>query len=214
MGAGLASRKVTRGVGEQLLDEQIVRHRVTEEDGHVDGVVVERPRVRLVVQEGRTANVKNLERQPECIRQCRICTEMRDAVREANQRIVPSRRGVDALGISGRQPVKNFHLGTHQPIPFRMGEPHRASHALARNRVDHVLFDCGDHCLEMFLEMCTQRVELRCISNELRWSSSPRFVSWPSSFPSSPSLAINLMAVMLGRNSTPRLWSSRSLRDL
>ena len=33
--------------------------------------------------------------------------------------------------------------------------------------------NAGDHCLEMFLEMRTQRVELRCISNELRWSSRP-----------------------------------------
>ena len=168
MGAGFASRKVTWRVGEQLLDEQIVRHRVTEEDGHVDGVVVERPCVWLVVHEGRTGNVEHFERQPECIRQGRICTEMCDPVREANQRVVPSRCGVDALGISGRQPVKNFHLGTHKPIPFRMGEPYRASHALARNRVDHVLFDAGDHCLEIFLEMCTRHVELRCISNELR----------------------------------------------
>ena len=97
---------------------------------------------------------------------------MCDTVREANQRIVPSRCGVEALGISGRQPVKNFHLGTHKPIPFRMGEPY-ARPALARNRVDHVLFDSGDHCLEIFLEMWTQHVELRCISNELRWSSRP-----------------------------------------
>ena len=125
---------------------------------------------------------------------------MCDAVREANQRIVPSRCGVDALGISGRQPVKNFHLGTHKPIPFRMGEPYRASHALARNRVDHVLFDGGDHCLEIVLEMCTQGVELRCISNELRWSSRLWSVSWPSSCSFHARLAINLMAVILGRN--------------
>jgi hypothetical protein len=76
MGAGLPSRKVTWGVGEQLLDEQIVRHRVTEEDGHVDGVVVKRPCVWLVVHEGRTGNVTHFERQPEYIRKCRICAEM------------------------------------------------------------------------------------------------------------------------------------------
>ena len=125
---------------------------------------------------------------------------MCDAVREANQRIVPSWCGVDALGVSRRQPANNLHLGTHQPIPLRMSEPDRASHALARNRVDDVLFDAGDHCPEIVLEMCAQRVELRCISHELRWRSRPAFVSWTSSMSFHAKLAMNLMAVMLGRN--------------
>ena len=91
MDAGFAFRKVTRRVGEQLLDEQIVRHGVAEEDGHVDRVVVERPRVRLVVHKGLTGDVEHLERQPECIRKRRICSEVRDTVREADQSVVSSR---------------------------------------------------------------------------------------------------------------------------
>ena len=92
---------------------------------------------------------KILSASPNAFDSDRICTEMCDAVREANQRVVPSRCGVDPLGVFGRQPVKNLHLGTHKPIPFRMSEPYRASHALGRNRVGHVLFDAGDHRLEI-----------------------------------------------------------------
>ena len=98
---------------------------------------------------------------------------MGDTVREADQRIVASRCGVDALGIRGRQFVKNLHLALDKPVALGVGEPDCSSHALAFNRVDDVLFNTGEHRLKIFCEMGTHSVDRRCVPNEWPWRAIP-----------------------------------------
>ena len=53
-------REVLSCLDEQVIDEQVVLDGVAEEDGRVDGGVVEGAGVRLVLQQGRAADVETI----------------------------------------------------------------------------------------------------------------------------------------------------------
>ena len=63
MTARCALGEVGRRLDEQLLDEQVVLDRVAEEDRRVDVGVVEGVGVGLVLEQGRTVDAKDLQRQ-------------------------------------------------------------------------------------------------------------------------------------------------------
>ena len=104
MAAGCALREVGRRLEEQLLDEQVVLDRVAEEDRRVDVGVVEGVRVGFVLEQGRAVDAEDLQRQSGRAAEPRVRSGVRRAVGEADQRIVLSGLGIDALRVLGGKP--------------------------------------------------------------------------------------------------------------
>ena len=169
-----------------LLNEQIVRHRVAKEDGHVDGVVVERP-----LCPGSSSrrvgpgNVKHLERQGgSAFRKCphrHLDARHRSRSESAHRAVQAWRRCLGHIQAGARQESPPWpsqaHTPSHERTVLHCPTPSPATEFTTKSvRLRRPLsrdLPLGVHSVRR-ASVHSERTALE----KLRW-----FVSWPSSFP-------------------------------
>src|SRR5207237_1980442 len=107
----------------------------------------------LILQQGRAVDAEDLQPHAEgCAKQC-IRSAMRAPVRETDHRLMPPRRGVDALGVCGGRPCEDLDLGSGKTIALGMRVTYRPADALGLDRS----FDIPQRGREDRLHMLVER---------------------------------------------------------
>ena len=134
VGRFLAGRRGLAGTEEEVLYEHVVFHGVGEEDRMVDHRIVEGAAIWLILQQGRAVDPEDLQPHAEGCAKQRIRSAMRTPVRETDHRLMPPRRGVDALGVCGGRPCEDLDLGSGKTIALGMRVTHRPAGSLGLDR--------------------------------------------------------------------------------
>ena len=166
MPTGRALGEVGRRLDEQLLDKQVVLDRVAEEDRRVDVGIVERARVGLVLEQGRTIDAEHLQRQSGSAAEPRVGSGVRRAVGEADERVVRSGRGIDALRVLGGKPIQYLDLGPDQSVAFGVGVADGAAGAFGRDGLGDVTLRLSDHGLQVLIEPGIDGFDVRRVFDE------------------------------------------------
>jgi hypothetical protein len=148
---------------EQVLEEQVVLQGVAEEDRPVDVGVVERPGVRLVLQQGGALDVEHLERHPDRRPEPYVGAGVGRAVGEADQRPMAPGGGVDALGVLGRKTVQDLDLAPDDAVPLGVCVANRTT---GRDRPGDVVLRLVDDDLDVLVEPGLRHLDVRRVGNE------------------------------------------------
>ena len=165
--ARLSAREVLDRVVADLLEDHIVLRRTGDEGRVVLQHEIERARVRLVLDQLGSIHIEDLDREPQNGAELGVGAQVVIGAREANQRVVATRLGVDALGIGGRHVAEDLDCCPHYAERLRVSAAYSASGPLSCRRLtDRLLPEVDDLGCE-FLDVWIDGLDLRRIADEI-----------------------------------------------
>src|SRR5512135_663020 len=160
----LAPAEILVRVQKQLLDKQVILHRVAEKNGCVDERVIEGMGVRLVFQQRLTVDAKEFQAHAHTVAETGVCSGMGRTIRETDHGLVLTGQRVDPLGVLRGKPTQDFHFRSYQPLALGMRIAHRPPNSLSRHRSGNIVPRALDDRLEGVIERGISTFKLRTVA--------------------------------------------------